>query len=58
MEEEDEPKSWVPSMLVIDKRKMKDKGKDTPERSISTPVIISFEQCKTLEKLLSNIDPQ
>ena len=27
---EDEPKSWVSSMLVIDKRKVKDKGKDTP----------------------------
>ena len=27
---EDEPTSWVSSMLVIDKRKVKDKGKDAP----------------------------
>ena len=27
---EDEPTSWVSSTLVIDKRKVRDKGKDTP----------------------------
>jgi len=46
---EDEPTSWVSSMLVIDKRKVKDKGKDTP---LSKDDVRIFSDPRDLNKAL------